>query len=68
MDKKILLETVKSWHIKRKPEYRGFRYAHCQKYMHKAWHIWFEDGGYKCEIHLCKNCYQKLSRPEKRSE
>ena len=59
MNKKILLKTVQSWNINPKPKYRGFRCANCQKYMHKAWHIWFDYKGFKCEIHLCRKCYKK---------
>lgn len=61
MNKEKLLRTVKSWNIKSKPEYRGFRCAHCQKYMRKAWHIWFNHGGFKCEVHLCKRCFREYA-------
>ncbi len=61
MDKKLLLKTIQRWNIKFNPEYRGFRCANYQKYIHKAWHIWFSEGGFKCEVHLCKNCYKKYA-------
>ena len=64
MDKKKLVKTVQSWNIKLGAEYRGFRCAHCQKYMHKAWHIWLDDKGYKCEVHLCKNCFKEYDKKE----
>jgi len=58
-DKKRYLKTVRGWNIKTNPEYRSFRCANCQKHLHKAWHIWFDHEGYKCEIHLCQKCYSK---------
>jgi hypothetical protein len=62
MDKEKLLKTVQSWDKKMTPEYRGFRCANCSKYMRKAWHIWFDYKGFKCEIHLCKKCYKDYGK------
>ena len=61
---KILLRIVETWKINERPEYRGFRCANCQKYMHKAWYHWLDFGGYKTPIHFCNNCEQdfKLSK------
>jgi hypothetical protein len=59
MDKEKLLKTVQSWNINKEPEYRGFRCANCQRYIRKAWHIWFDYKGFKCEIHLCKKCFKE---------
>jgi len=60
MSQKILLQIVKKWKISKKPEYRGFRCANCQKYMHKAWHYWLNEGGYKIPVHFCNKCKVKL--------
>lgn len=62
MDKEKLLKTVQSWDIKMTPEYRRFRCANCSEDMMKAWHIWFDYKGFKCEIHLCKKCYKDYER------
>ncbi len=62
MNKEKLLKTVQSWNISLKPEYRNFRCANCQKYIHKAWHIWFDYKGFKCEIHLCRECFKKYEK------
>lgn len=59
MDKRKLIDTVKSWSIESQPEYRYFRCANCQDYLKEAWHIWFEDEGFKCEVHLCKKCFKE---------
>jgi len=66
MAQKILLRVVQAWKIKEKPEYRGFRCAHCQKYMHKAWHYWLSEGGYKIPVHFCNKCKVKLKLKNKR--
>lgn len=60
MSQKILLQIVKKWKISKKPEYRGFRCANCQKYIHKAWHYWLNEGGYKIPVHFCNKCKAKL--------
>ena len=63
MDNKRLVEIskiVKSWNIKDKPEYRRFKCGSCLKEINKAWHIWFEDDDFKCEIHLCKKCGKEI--------
>lgn len=56
----ILLKIVKTWKIKEKPEYRGFRCANCQKYIHKAYHYWLDNGRYKTPVHFCLNCQKKF--------
>ena len=55
-DQKILLKIVQTWNIKPNPEYRGFRCANCQKYMHKAWYHWLFSGGFKGPVHFCNKC------------
>ncbi|MCL4365916.1 hypothetical protein M1437_01685 [Patescibacteria group bacterium] len=57
---KTLLTIVKTWNIKFQPEYRGFRCADCQKYMHKAWHHYLNYGGFKTPIHFCNKCQKKF--------
>ncbi|MDP1538811.1 MAG: HAD hydrolase-like protein [bacterium] len=56
MNQEILLKIVRTWDLKPSPEYRGFRCANCQKYMHKAWHHWLTKGGYKTSVHFCDKC------------
>jgi len=65
LDKSKIIETIKSWDIKDKPEYRRYKCGNCLKEINKAWHIWFEDDGYKCEFHLCKSCYKLYETVEK---
>lgn len=60
MDQDKLLKIVKTWKIRWTPEYRGFRCAKCQKYLQKAWHVWLDKGGFKLEVHFCKECGDKL--------
>jgi RNase P subunit RPR2 len=55
-----LLSIVKTWDIQPKPEYRGFRCANCQKYMHKAWYYWLTSGGFIGPVHFCQDCKQKF--------
>ncbi|MFH1916295.1 MAG: hypothetical protein ABIJ21_03450 [Nanoarchaeota archaeon] len=64
MTQEILLRIVQSWNISADPEYRGFRCAHCQDYMKKAWHHWLNSGGYKTPVHFCKDCQAKYSSGE----
>lgn len=56
---KTLLKIVKTWNIKLQPEYRGFRCANCQRYIHKAWHHYLDYGGYKTPVHFCNKCQKK---------
>ena len=51
-----LLRIVQTWKLHPKPEYRGFRCAHCQRSLHKAWHHRLAFGGYKIAVHLCQSC------------
>lgn len=51
-------EIVKSWSTKDKPEYRGYYCGNCLTIITRAWHIWFEQDGFKCEVHLCDDCYK----------
>jgi RNase P subunit RPR2 len=60
MDSEKILEIVRKWKISNKPEFRGFRCARCQKEMEKAWHVWLSDGGYKLEVHFCRECGKEL--------
>lgn len=60
-NQKILLKIVKTWNINPNPEYRGFRCANCQKYMHKAWHHQLNYGGFKTPVHFCNRCERKFS-------
>lgn len=53
-------KIVKSWSIKMTPEYRGYKCGKCLAVITKAWHIWFEDKGFKCEVHLCKKCFREV--------
>ena len=57
---KILLEIVKTWKINKKPEYRGFKCAYCQRYIHKAYHYWLDSDKYKTPVHFCRKCRKKL--------
>lgn len=72
MDKqKELLKIVRAWKINPRPEYkqslnsslsseyRGFRCADCQKYLHKAFHHYLKYGGFNTPVHFCKNCQKK---------
>jgi len=61
MKQKVLLRIVKTWKINNKPEYRGFRCADCQKYIHRAWHYFLKTGGYRTPVHFCNLCQAKLS-------
>lgn len=56
MSQEILLRIVKTWDLSEKPEYRGFRCASCQSYMHKAWHHWLTGEGYRTPVHFCNKC------------
>jgi len=60
MDQETLLKIVRTWNLKPKPEYRGFRCANCQKYMRKAWHHWLAKGGYKTPVHFCHVCQEEF--------
>ncbi len=60
MDQREILRIVQKWRISWRPEYRGFRCAKCQRLMRKAWHVWLRDGGYKVEVHFCKECFARL--------
>lgn len=58
-EQSLLLSIVETWRISEKPEYRGFRCAHCQEYKNEAWYHWVNTGGYKLPIHLCdEKCEQ----------
>lgn len=59
-NQKILLRIVQEWKINQKPEYRGFRCAKCQKYIHKAWHHWLKTAGFKTPVHFCNSCEKKF--------
>lgn len=58
-EQKILLKIVKTWKITLTPEYRGFRCADCQRYLHKAFHHQLNYGGFNTPVHFCKNCHKK---------
>ncbi len=60
MKKDILLKIVQTWRLNKEPEYRGFRCANCQKYIHKAWHRWLKTGGFKTPVHFCNDCEKKI--------
>lgn len=51
--KQILLDIVKTWHLKEIPEYRGFRCANCQEYKNEAWYHWLNSNGYQLPVHMC---------------
>ena len=61
MKQDALLRIVQTWNLNPKPEYRGFRCANCQRYIHRSWHHWLNSKGYKPPVHLCQNC-EKQSR------
>jgi len=61
VDLKAISKIVESWNIKYLPEYRPYKCGSCLKDIDKAWHIWFDDDGFKCEIHLCKECGKKFN-------
>ena len=56
MSQQILRVIVQTWNIRPNPEYRGFRCANCQKYMHKAWYHWLKSGGFVGPVHFCNQC------------
>ena len=60
LEQKTLLRIVRSWKINKKPEYRGFRCANCQKYIYKSWHYWLKRGGYQTPVHFCNKCQVQL--------
>ncbi len=60
MDQKFLLKIVQTWHIKAKPEFRGFKCGICERVLHKAWYNWLDYHGFKTPVHLCKDCQEKL--------
>jgi len=57
---KTLLRIVKTWNLSEKPEYRGFKCANCQRYLHKAYYYWINRNGYKTPIHFCKKCQKEF--------
>jgi len=57
---KTLLKIVETWSLSQKPEYRGFRCANCQKYIHKGYYYWLDGGDYKTPVHFCKKCQRKF--------
>lgn len=59
-----LLRIVRSWDIKRIPEYRGFRCAICQRYVYKAWHYWLLNQYFRTPVHICKVCQNNPKMPE----
>ena len=62
MKQDVLFRVVQTWKLNPKPEYRGFRCANCQRYLHKAWHHWVTSGGYRTPVHLCQNCERLLKQ------
>lgn len=50
------IELLRRWEIDWTPRYRGYTCARCGKTIEKAWHIHCEDGEFKREIHLCRDC------------
>ena len=56
MTQEKLLNIVKTFNIKMKPEYRGFRCAKCQKRIFKAWHYQLRERGYRAPVHFCNQC------------
>jgi len=61
---KTLLKIVKTWNLSKKPEYRGFRCANCQKYMRKVYYYWLDGSGYLTPVHFCKECQKKFESSE----
>lgn len=59
-DKDKVLEIVKDWDTSEEPEYREFRCAKCNKKLKKAWHVWVDEGGYRLEVHFCKDCFEEV--------
>lgn len=59
MKQDALLCIVQAWNLNPKPEYRGFRCANCQRYIHRSWHHWLNSKGYKTPVHLCQDCEKK---------
>lgn len=62
-----LLEIIKKWEILKKrpirqwsPEYRNFTCGNCYREVRKVWHVWCFEGGFKQEMHLCKQCGKEL--------
>ena len=57
-----IIRVVETWNVDKEPEYRAFKCGKCLKNITKAWHVWFNYKGYRCEVHLCKGCFKKLSK------
>jgi hypothetical protein len=53
-EQETLLKIVEMWRPSERPEYRGFRCAHCQEYKNEGWYHWVNTGGYKLPVHMCK--------------
>ncbi|KPJ57450.1 hypothetical protein AMJ49_00760 [Parcubacteria bacterium DG_74_2] len=62
MNQDEIFKIVKTWKIKKNPEYREFRCAKCQRKIRKAWHIWVNKGSFKLEIHFCKKCFKQINK------
>jgi len=59
-EKEKLIRLSKKWEVKAKPTYRMFTCDKCNKNMYKAYHIWLTEKGSLIEIHLCRECGDKL--------
>ena len=59
-NQQILLKIVRTWRINFQPEYRGFRCADCQRYLHKAFHHHLKYGGFDTPAHFCRKCQAKI--------
>jgi RNase P subunit RPR2 len=57
----VLAQLANKWEIKWTPEYRRAICISCGRNVHKMWHIWLEEGGFKKEVHICKQCEKKLN-------
>lgn len=53
-------KIVQKWQNKKTPIYQSFICEKCKKSIIKAYHIWINLSGALSEIHLCKNCGNKL--------
>lgn len=60
ISQKVLLKLAEKWEPDASNSQQTYREATCvvcSRPMHKMWHCWLKEGGFKKEIHVCANCY-----------
>jgi protein-arginine kinase activator protein McsA len=68
MNQENLLKIVQTWHIKNKPEFRGFTCGNCGRILRRAWHHWLNIGSFKTPVHLCNRCQRRLNIKSKKTK